>query len=55
VIEHRLGTPSERPDDMGRVAELAHRVNNLRTFLRLSRGLYHGEAGSLEKRVFEAE
>jgi hypothetical protein len=54
VIERRLGTPAELPDDMGRAAELAHRVNNLRTSIRLNKGL-RGDTGPLEPPVFEAE
>jgi len=55
VIERRLGTPAELPDDMGRTAELAHRVNNLRTTLRLSQGLQEDGASPLEPPVFEPE
>jgi hypothetical protein len=55
LIERRLGTPAELPDDMGRTAELAHRVNNLRTSLRLSEGLHEDGAGPLEPPVFESE
>ena len=30
-IQTRLGTPSERPEDMGNVQAVAHQLNNLRT------------------------
>ncbi len=52
-IERRLGTPAERPEDMGRTSELAHRVNNLRTSLRLSKDLQKDGAGPMEPPVSE--
>jgi hypothetical protein len=55
VIERRLGMPAELPTDMERAAELAHRVNNLRTSLQLNRGLCRGEAGPLGPPLFGAQ
>lgn len=34
-IQHRLGTPSELPNDTTRVSDLVHRLNNLCTRFRL--------------------
>ena len=39
VIEIRLGTPSEQPDDLAQACAIAHQLNNLLTAEQLLRSL----------------
>jgi hypothetical protein len=42
AVEKNLGTPLEKPGDLDRARELAHRINNLLTAYRLSCDLRDG-------------
>jgi hypothetical protein len=42
TVEKTLGTPSEKPGDLDKARDLAHRINNLLTAYRLSCDLRDG-------------
>jgi hypothetical protein len=44
AVQSRLGTSAEKPEDLERARELAHRINNLLTAYRLNSEL--GEGGA---------
>jgi hypothetical protein len=48
-IQQRLGTPSELPGDLTGAAELVHRINNLRTAIRLERDVRAEDGTAFER------
>jgi hypothetical protein len=48
-VQRRLGTPSELPGDLTGAAELVHRINNLRTAIRLERDVRAEDGTAFER------